>query len=115
MGPTGGPRPATSATQGIRCQLYEAAEVGAGLALDRGSFDLVIDAAYGTGFRADRPGSRWDPPAVGDIPVLAVDIPSGVDGLTGAVTGQPLQRSAHRDVRRPQAGPAPGAGPLPGR
>ncbi len=49
--------------------------------------DLVIDAAYGSGFRADsdRP---WDPPDVGAAAVLAVDIPSGVDGLTGvAVPG----------------------------
>jgi NAD(P)H-hydrate epimerase len=46
--------------------------------------DLVIDAAYGTGFRGD-----WIAPDVvstsGDRPmVLAVDIPSGVDALTGA-------------------------------
>jgi NAD(P)H-hydrate epimerase len=40
--------------------------------------DLVIDAAYGTGFRG-----VWDPPAPAGAPVLAVDIPSGVDGLTG--------------------------------
>jgi len=40
--------------------------------------DLVIDAAYGTGFHG-----RWDPPDVGGSPVLAVDIPSGVDGRTG--------------------------------
>ncbi|MDQ1425839.1 MAG: ADP-dependent NAD(P)H-hydrate dehydratase / NAD(P)H-hydrate epimerase [Acidimicrobiaceae bacterium] len=40
--------------------------------------DLVIDAAYGTGFRG-----RWSPPDPGSTPVLAVDIPSGVDGLTG--------------------------------
>jgi NAD(P)H-hydrate epimerase len=40
--------------------------------------DLVIDAAYGTGFHGE-----WSPPEVGDTPVLAVDIPSGVDGLTG--------------------------------
>jgi NAD(P)H-hydrate epimerase len=45
--------------------------------------DLVLDAAYGTGFRGD-----WRAPDVGDVPVLAVDIPSGVDGLTGgAVPG----------------------------
>jgi NAD(P)H-hydrate epimerase len=41
--------------------------------------DLVIDAAYGTGFRGS-----WTAPAVGAASVLAVDIPSGVDGRTGA-------------------------------
>ncbi len=40
--------------------------------------DLVIDAAYGTGFRG-----VWNPPDTGGAPVLAVDIPTGVDGLTG--------------------------------
>ena len=40
--------------------------------------DLVIDAAFGTGFRGDYAA----PDPVG-APVLAVDIPSGVDGLTG--------------------------------
>jgi ADP-dependent NAD(P)H-hydrate dehydratase / NAD(P)H-hydrate epimerase len=48
--------------------------------------DLVIDAAYGTGFRGD-----YEPPDPGDAPVLAVDIPSGVDGLTGAVPGRVLR------------------------
>ena len=48
--------------------------------------DLVIDAAYGTGFRG-----AYVPPAIPPgTPVLAVDIPSGVDGLTGgAVAGVP--------------------------
>ena len=40
--------------------------------------DLVIDAAYGTGFHG-----TWTPPVIGAARVLAVDIPSGVDGLTG--------------------------------
>jgi len=44
--------------------------------------DLVIDAAYGTGFRGE-----YRPPDPAGAPVLAVDIPSGVDGLTGAVAG----------------------------
>lgn len=39
--------------------------------------DLVVDAAFGTGFRGE-----WTPPDV-DAPVLAVDIPSGMDPLTG--------------------------------
>ena len=46
--------------------------------------DLVIDAAYGTGFR----GSYRSPVSAG-VPVLAVDIPSGVDGLTGVASGRP--------------------------
>lgn len=41
--------------------------------------DLVIDGAFGTGFRG-----RWQPPEVGAVPVLAVDIPSGLDALTGS-------------------------------
>ncbi|MGD0982254.1 MAG: NAD(P)H-hydrate dehydratase [Acidimicrobiales bacterium] len=41
--------------------------------------DLVIDAAYGTGFRGE-----YRAPAVPDgIPVLAIDIPSGLDADTG--------------------------------
>jgi NAD(P)H-hydrate epimerase len=40
--------------------------------------DLVIDAAFGTGFRGD-----YQAPDSGGAPVLAVDIPSGLDGLTG--------------------------------
>jgi NAD(P)H-hydrate epimerase len=47
--------------------------------------DLVIDAAYGTGFHG-----TWSPPDVGDTPVLAVDIPSGVDALTGDIVGEVL-------------------------
>ncbi|MEO5837765.1 MAG: NAD(P)H-hydrate dehydratase [Acidimicrobiales bacterium] len=48
--------------------------------------DLVIDAAYGTGLK--RP---YDAPArVGAPLVLAVDIPSGVDGATGEVRGTPM-------------------------
>lgn len=45
--------------------------------------DLVIDAAFGTG--VSRPVEL---PRVADAtPVLAVDIPSGVDGLTGVLHG----------------------------
>ncbi|MGI8810349.1 MAG: NAD(P)H-hydrate dehydratase [Acidimicrobiales bacterium] len=42
--------------------------------------DLVVDAAFGTGFRGD-----YRAPDPSGAPVLAVDIPSGVDGLTGEV------------------------------
>ncbi|MEO6317583.1 MAG: NAD(P)H-hydrate dehydratase, partial [Acidimicrobiales bacterium] len=50
--------------------------------------DLVIDAAYGTGFHGEHRA-----PEVEDVPVLAVDIPSGVDGLTGEERGRALQVS----------------------
>ena len=43
-----------------------------------GDVDLVIDAAFGTGFHGE-----YDAPDPGGAPVLAVDMPSGVNGLTG--------------------------------
>ena len=45
--------------------------------------DLLIDAAYGTGFHG-----RWDPPDPGAAAVLAVDLPSGLDALTGEAEGE---------------------------
>ncbi len=51
------------------------------------SYDLVIDAAYGTGFH----GTYYPPVLPVGVPVLAVDIPSGVYGDTGEASGNPLQ------------------------
>ena len=49
--------------------------------------DLYIDAAFGTGLsRLYTPPRRGRP----DAPVLAVDIPSGLDGLTGESLGGPV-------------------------
>ena len=45
--------------------------------------DVVIDAAYGTGYRPD-PARPWTAPDIGDALVLAIDVPSGIDALTGA-------------------------------
>jgi len=42
--------------------------------------DLVVDAAYGTGF-----SGAYEPPDPGRAAVLACDVPTGVDGDTGAV------------------------------
>jgi len=67
--------------RGIRCAVLDAAEVSGGVVPP---CDLVIDAAYGTGFRGD-----YVFPDVGAAPVLAVDVPSGVFGLTGQVGGSP--------------------------
>ena len=68
---------------GVRVTVLEVADAaGARLA----GCDLVVDAAYGTGFRG-----TWSPPLVGSAPVLAVDLPSGVDGSTGAAAGPVLR------------------------
>ncbi|MEY2422375.1 MAG: ADP-dependent NAD(P)H-hydrate dehydratase / NAD(P)H-hydrate epimerase [Acidimicrobiaceae bacterium] len=62
--------------RGARVEVLDAASVGPGERLAR--CDLVIDAAYGTGFRG-----AYEAPDPGGALVLAVDIPSGVNGLTG--------------------------------
>jgi NAD(P)H-hydrate epimerase len=62
--------------RGVRSLVLDAAMVGGGDTLP--TADLVIDAAYGTGFRGD-----YVAPRPGRAAVLAVDIPSGVDGTTG--------------------------------
>jgi NAD(P)H-hydrate epimerase len=60
--------------RGVRVQVVEAADGPPELP----DADLVIDAAYGTGFHGE-----YQAPDPGHAPVLAVDIPSGVNGLTG--------------------------------
>jgi ADP-dependent NAD(P)H-hydrate dehydratase / NAD(P)H-hydrate epimerase len=69
------------AATGVRVRVYDVAGCPSSLP----AADLVIDAAYGTGFHG-----AWSPPDVGDAPVLAVDIPSGVDALTGDIEGEVL-------------------------
>ncbi len=66
--------------RGVRVEVLDVADAPGTLP----PADLVIDAAFGTGFRGE-----WSAPTT-EAPVLAVDIPSGVDGLTGAVGGQPM-------------------------
>lgn len=61
--------------RGMRVEVFDADEAPARLP----GADLVVDAAYGTGLRGG-----YVAPDPGTAPVLAVDIPSGVDGLTGA-------------------------------
>jgi hydroxyethylthiazole kinase-like uncharacterized protein yjeF len=73
--------------RGVRVDVVDAGDVPTTLP----PCDLVIDAAYGTGFKG-----TYDPPSPGGAAVLAVDIPSGVDGLTGEVGGHAL--AARRTV-----------------
>jgi hydroxyethylthiazole kinase-like uncharacterized protein yjeF len=71
------------ARRGVRVTVIAAADGPA--ALPR--CDLVIDAAYGTGFR----GSYDAPTPPPGVPVLSVDIASGVDADTGAAPGAPFR------------------------
>jgi len=68
--------------RGVRCLILDAASPPPVLP----PADLVVDAAYGTGFRG-----AFDAPALADpeTPVLAVDIPSGISGTTGVASGRP--------------------------
>ena len=62
------------ARRGVHVTVFDAASCPGVLP----AVDLVIDAAYGTGFRGD-----WTAPDVGGALVVAVDSPSGVAALTG--------------------------------
>ena len=73
---------AVLASRGVAVSCFDPGELIGG----RLDFDLVIDAAFGTGLRDEFVSSR----APTGVPVLAVDIPSGVDGLTGVAHGVPL-------------------------
>ena len=68
--------------RGVQVKIVDAAALPATLP----SAGLVIDAAYGTGFRGE-----WLAPDVGTTLVLAVDVPSGVDALTGVASGHVLR------------------------
>lgn len=70
--------------RGVRCRVIDAEGAPAVLP----PADLLVDAAYGTGFRGTYSFPR---PASPGTPVLAVDIPSGVDGLTGQASGVPAR------------------------
>ncbi len=63
----------------------------AGLERELARADVAIDAIFGTGFRGI-PEDDWAAAIsdlnAADVPVIAVDIPSGVNGETGAIEGE---------------------------
>jgi NAD(P)H-hydrate epimerase len=77
------------ARQGTAVVLLDAADDGVDEGLAAAAPHLVIDAAYGTGL--SRP---YAPPNPAGAPVLAVDIPSGLSGLTGQPIGDAAVRAA---------------------
>jgi ADP-dependent NAD(P)H-hydrate dehydratase / NAD(P)H-hydrate epimerase len=73
------------AQRGARVRVVEAAAVGGGAVLP--ACDLVIDGAYGTGFR----GSYDAPLPPQGARVLAIDIPSGIDADSGEAPGDAVR------------------------
>ena len=71
--------------RGARVEVLDAETIGAGAALP--ACDLVIDGAYGTGFR----GSYDAPEVPSGAALLAIDIPSGVDADTGEAPGDAVR------------------------
>jgi len=92
------------AAWGSRVVRFDLAGRSGGAALDRagleralGRADLAVDAMFGTGFQGPLAGDAAfaaDALTAAHCPVLAVDIPSGVDGLTGAVPGRAVEAVA---------------------
>ncbi len=73
------------ARRGARVKVFPAGEAPRRLE----GFDLVIDAAYGTGFRGE-----YEAPDPGGAQVLAVDLPSGLDASTGEAGKQAVLADA---------------------
>ncbi|MGA2931131.1 MAG: NAD(P)H-hydrate dehydratase [Acidimicrobiales bacterium] len=71
--------------RGARVRVIEAADAPGGEELP--PCDLVVDGAYGTGFR----GSYDAPAAPAGAGVLAIDIPSGVDADSGEAPGDAVR------------------------
>ena len=77
--------------------------------------DVVIDALFGTGFRGRVEGEAAAAVAGMDVagcPVVAVDIPSGVNGLTGEVLGEAVTADVTVAMAAQKIGTAVGEGAL---
>jgi hydroxyethylthiazole kinase-like uncharacterized protein yjeF len=91
--------------RGARVSVLDASALGDGAVLP--ACDLVIDGAYGTGFR----GSYVAPQVPAGARVLAIDIPSGVDADTGAAGGEAVRADRTVTFAALKPGLLQGAGP----
>lgn len=91
--------------RGARVTVLEASALGDGAGLP--ACDLVIDGAYGTGFRGTYVAPRVPEGAL----VLAIDIPSGVDADTGEASGDAVRADRTVTFAALKPGLLQGAGP----
>lgn len=91
------------AAQGGRTRPHSATLLEEGMA----TADLVVDAVFGTGFRGRAEGDfarAIEAVNASGVPVLAVDVPSGVDAETGAVSGPAVRAMRTVTFAFPKAG-----------
>ncbi len=82
---------------GVRTDVFELTDRVPAAAFERSveRADVMVDAMFGTGFRGALEGDAvLVARASAGIPTVAVDIPSGVDGSTGAVEGDAVHAVA---------------------
>jgi ADP-dependent NAD(P)H-hydrate dehydratase / NAD(P)H-hydrate epimerase len=80
-------------------------ETSENLDLDR--VDLVIDALFGTGFRGtprDDAAQLIDDMHWAGVPIVAVDVPSGVDASTGEIAGAAVVANVTVTMHAPKVG-----------
>ena len=82
-------------------------EVRAASEVTLGSYDLIIDALFGTGFRGPARGAPRElieAANASGIPILAVDVPSGLNADTGHPEGPAIRAAATVTMGLPKVG-----------
>jgi ADP-dependent NAD(P)H-hydrate dehydratase / NAD(P)H-hydrate epimerase len=83
------------AAEGVRVRVFDALDAPPELPPS----DLVIDAAFGSGFR-----DTWRCPEIGAAKLLAVDVPTGLDGGTGVAADHTRRADATVTFGAPSPG-----------
>jgi ADP-dependent NAD(P)H-hydrate dehydratase / NAD(P)H-hydrate epimerase len=93
--------------------LRRARELGLAFSETPGPAEIVVDALFGTGFRGEprrEAAGRIEALNAASAPVVAVDVPSGVDASTGRVQGVAVNAERTVTFHRSKVGLAVGPG-----
>jgi ADP-dependent NAD(P)H-hydrate dehydratase / NAD(P)H-hydrate epimerase len=89
--------------------LQRAKEAGVPFESETGAADLAVDSLFGTGFSGEpRPEAEQAIAELnaGSVPIVAVDLPSGVDASTGRVAGNAVDATVTITFHAPKVGHA---------